>query len=121
MPARVIANGRADHSCWQAPLTQQAGNDGSIIKHKLTEFSHQRAGIVLWKFIEHHNGDGRQHTKAYISRRNFFCISHNIYSPSSPTLLPPGEGSLLSLWERARVRARSEEHTSELQSRRDLV
>src|SRR6185436_16431673 len=74
VPARIIANGRTDHTGWYSPLAQYTGNDRRIIKYKFAEFPNEGASIMPGQSIEHHNGDRGQHAKAHISRRNFLSI-----------------------------------------------
>src|SRR6266545_4928871 len=77
MPARVIAHCGTDHTRWHTPLPQQTRNDRRIIKYEFTEFSYERAGIMLGQPVNDHNSHWCQHAEAYISRRDFFCIGHH--------------------------------------------
>src|SRR5689334_7856718 len=90
MPAWIIAHRRTDHACRYTPLTQEASNDRGVVKHELTKFPHERAGIVFGQPVNHHDRDRCQHAKAYIRRRNSFGVGHIF----AQTL----RGCLISVW-----------------------
>ena len=66
--ARVVPQGGADHGCGQIPLTQQAGNNGGIVKDEFTDLLDDRTSVVLGKLLDHHDDHRGEHAKTDVHR-----------------------------------------------------